>query len=145
MMARVTLLDKFFAEQYFYNVDEAVGSRAPNRRQDVLLVQYFLKIIFDNPIAFQPRLPTLPGPPLTVDGISGPITLRAIKTFQELCKAKGMLIATDGRVDKAESTILFLNKAYRKVRPNDFRNIANAADCPRDLASAVAFSGISMH
>jgi hypothetical protein len=148
-MARVTLWPGLSPEPYFYNVDEAVGPSCPNRRDDVLLVQYFLKVAFDNGKAYDPPLVPPAGQPLTVTGMADPITFRWIKDFQEQAKKKGHKNALDGRVDKAKGTgigtishtqytITFLNLTYKKVRPNDYANIAKAGDCPPDLASAVS-------
>ena len=41
-MAKVDLLHGRL-HHLFYNVDAAVGKNAPNRKEDVLLVQYLLK------------------------------------------------------------------------------------------------------
>jgi hypothetical protein len=150
-MARVTLYDGAFTEGYgyFYNVDEAVGPNAPNRRDDVLLVQYFLKVAYDHAHDLKRPLVPPPGRPLVVDGIAGLTTFQWISHFQNEAKPRGNRIATDGQVDKARGlvfatlsktqyTITFLNDLYRRFRQNDYRNIAKAADCPRDLAAAVS-------
>jgi len=42
-VARVDLLQTPAQFHLFYNVDAAVGKNAPNRKDDVLLVQYLLK------------------------------------------------------------------------------------------------------
>jgi len=42
-MARVDLLHGRGLQHLFYNVDAAVGKNAPNRKDDVMLVQYLLK------------------------------------------------------------------------------------------------------
>ena len=82
-MAHV-LLTKDPQATHVYNVDAAVGPGCPNRTDDVLLVQYFLKACFDNPQAFTPPFgPPPPGPPLTVDGMAGQITFRWIDHFQK--------------------------------------------------------------
>jgi len=140
-MARVILFPQSATSRFFYNLDNAVGLGSANVRDDVLLVQYFLKTIFDNPSASSKPLsplPLKPGEVFRVDGIAGPITVRAIKHYQETQRAGGRAIVSDGRVDKAKAgsgvtTILFLNTDYKTVRPNDFNSIAFAADCPQDL------------
>ncbi len=149
-MAHVTLANGFGAEQYFYNVGEAVGPGMANRRIDVLLVQFFLKVTIDNPSSFRRPMPPPPGRPLVVDGIAGETTFRTIKAFQEHIKVGGQLaITADGRVDRAigngrgtisknQFTVTFLNTAYKAVRPTQFRNISDSPDCPIDLASAVS-------
>src|SRR5436305_99800 len=103
-MARVTLFFPGTGQRFFYNVDAAVGPGCPNQRNDVLLVQYFIVTVSNNPKSFSPPFPPLPFSPkefLKVDGIPGPLTFRAIKHFQEVGRARGNNIATDGRVDRA--------------------------------------------
>lgn len=150
-MARVTLFFPGTGERFFYNVDAAVGPGCPNQKNDVLLVQYFLRTINNNPNSFAPPLPPLPlgpGEIITLDGIAGPITFRAIKHFQEVGRARGNSIATDGRVDRAVGkgtgaltqstfTIVFLNNAFRAIRPGTFQNIAMLnGDIPQELRDA---------
>jgi hypothetical protein len=111
-------------------------------------VQHFLITINNNPNAFSPPIPTVPevgGKFLTTDGVAGPITFRAIKHFQEVARTRGNNIATDGRVDKATGggvgatlqttfTIIFLNNAYRVIRPGSVQNISFlAGDLPSEL------------
>jgi len=45
-MARVSMITVSVGSRLFYNVDAAVGAGCPNRRDDVLLVQYFLREFF---------------------------------------------------------------------------------------------------
>ncbi len=62
------------------NLDMAVGKEPlsgliqPNRRDDVMLVQYFLRGIYSNPTAFQPPLIPPNGKLIKVDGFHGPQT-----------------------------------------------------------------------
>ena len=156
-MARVTLLrpGSFGRDNFFYNVDAAVGAGSPNKRDDVLLVQHFLITINNNPNAFSPPISTVPLKPneiIKADGVVGPITLRAIKHFQGVGRSRGNQITVDGRVDKASGsgfatnsntqfTILFLNNAYRKIRVGVFQNITIlAGDCPGELRSSLSLS-----
>jgi hypothetical protein len=132
----------------------AAGSRSvPTKRDDVLLVQHFLITINNNPNAFSPPISTVPLKPNEIirpDGVVGPISLRAIKHFQEVGRGRGNQITVDGRVDKASGsgfgtnsntqfTIIFLNNAYRKIRVGAFQNITIlAGDCPVELRSALS-------
>jgi hypothetical protein len=153
-MARVTLLRpaSFDRDNFFYNVDAAVGADCPNKRDDVLLVQLLLVTINNNPNVFSPPIPTVPLSPgqiFRTDGVAGPITVQAIKHFQEVGRSRGNSIKVDGRVDKASGsgfgtvsntqfTILFLNNAYRKIKVGAFQNIAIlAGDCPPELKSVL--------
>jgi hypothetical protein len=145
-MARV-MLTRDPELPYFYNVDRAVGPGCPNARDDVLLVQYLMKIVFDNLPNEKP-----PGAPLQVDGVAGEITFRYIKRVQEMAKQKGVATQTvDGRVDKAVGsgvgartgstyTILNLCAGYQNFRRRDYGNIGAAGDCPRELAALFTLS-----
>jgi peptidoglycan hydrolase-like protein with peptidoglycan-binding domain len=154
-MARITLLPpaSFNRDNFFYNVDTAVGAGCPNKRDDVLLVQYFIVTINNNPNVFSPPIPTIPLKPNQIfrpDGVAGPITVRAIEHFQQVGQDRGNNITVDGRVDKASGsgfgtisntqfTIIFLNNAYRNIRVGAFQNITIlAGDCPGELRSALS-------
>jgi hypothetical protein len=108
----------------FYNLDEAVGPKAPNRQADVMLVQFFLReLAQDQSIAPMTR----PKTPIMVDGVYGPVLGQWILWFQNAMNAKfkGNTLA-DGRVDPARGsylnkssisrtqyTIVSLNSSYR--------------------------------
>jgi len=49
-----------------YTIDGAVGVGCPNKRDDVLLVQFFLKVISEGPAAGRYRPPNKG--PITCDG-----------------------------------------------------------------------------
>jgi len=131
----------------FYNVDRAVGPGCPNARDDVLLVQYLMKTVFDNLPQKRPS-----GPPLQVDGVAGQITFSYTKRVQEIAKVRGVATQTvDGRVDKATGsgvgaktgstfTILNLCAGFLNFRRQDYQNIGAAADCPRELAALLTLS-----
>ncbi len=148
-MARLLLFPPGGANQFFYNVDLTVGPGSTNKKDDVQLVQFFIRSIFDNNSRFNPPFAPLPLPPgrvFKVDGIAGPITFGAIKHYQEILAARGTLINNKGRVDKVArgtgiTTLLFLNRDFKQVRGNDFNNIGMAADCPSELRDAVALIG----
>ena len=141
-MATVSLLQ--FADQraLIYNINSAVGPGAPNRRDDVFLVQYFLREAFKGLLAFQQE----PGV-VSVDGIAGSQTFAAILHFQKVTKklGTGQAISTDGRVDPpvgeqtlgsilhTKYTIIFLNQAYQRARPGDYPHVSLAADCPNEI------------
>lgn len=90
----------------FVNVEHAVGRGAPNRRDDVKLVQYLLNAI---------------GYRLVPDGFCGPKTQRAIQEFQEKMRASGTRTVPDGRVDRARGEQAFgaiSNTVYAIVELN---------------------------
>lgn len=67
-----------------YVVDGTVGAGCRNQREDVLLVQFFLRVLGPRTVSaainetFQPKN----APPLAIDGVCGQRTLAAIKSFQ---------------------------------------------------------------
>jgi hypothetical protein len=84
-MARVYLLSQPTPLlNYLYVVDRAVGQGCANARDDVLLVQFFLRVLlqpkgsYANQEVFQPAGEQ----PLGIDGICGKHTVTYIKAFQ---------------------------------------------------------------
>jgi hypothetical protein len=126
-----------------YNVDEGVGNLCPNKRADVFLVQYFIKVINDRyPLVTRPF--ESPGP-LLVDGYCSSNTEQWIQTFQRFVNIKlgWDKCVLDGRVNRANKltgslrhqvfTILHLNIWFQRVRPADHLNLALARDCPPEV------------
>lgn len=116
---------------FAYVVDCAVGAGCRNQRDDVLLVQFFLRVLGPRTVngtneTFQPQ----GGPPLAIDGVCGQRTIAAIRTFQaQFNKAVGdpknlSFLAQDGVVHPLEQgskfgrrsghvlTIMRLNTEY---------------------------------
>jgi hypothetical protein len=134
-----------------YNVTAAVGPGAANRRDDVLLVQYFLGSIYANSTLFQPPRQPPDGDWIKVDGSAGTQTFQWIKYFQTETKRIGFTIWPDGRIDAcpkpnaqtpihhARYTISIMNGAFATARPDvDMTELENAIDIPQELASAIA-------
>ena len=91
-----------------YLIDQAVGRGGANRRADVLLVQFFIRLLQDQPQKFDgEQYNFIPGKSkfLAVDGVCGEETIRAITHFKnehdkgarDKNSAENML--KDGRVD----------------------------------------------
>jgi hypothetical protein len=132
----------------FYNLDQTVGPGAPNQRSDVLLVQYFLRELFNHPDL---RADKPPGD-VPVDGLFGPVTAIWIGCYQKQLKAKGFSVVTDGRVDPARGELMFskvaisherytiwhMNVSFRKRYPQAHDHLETAPGVPRDLAVALA-------
>ncbi|HVF51087.1 MAG TPA: hypothetical protein VNA19_13415 [Pyrinomonadaceae bacterium] len=127
---------------YFYNVHMSVGRGCPNMVEDVLLVQYLLYKIYQNPGS----LP-VPRGQMVVDGICGPVTLNWILSFQKHTRALGRPIFPDGRVDPGQEivgkhnhqfTIIELNGSFKKREPFLFANLASAPDAPPRLTAVLA-------
>ena len=79
-----------------YLNDSPVGRGSANRRDDVLLVQFFLNALWGK----SPDKKTIIGDsckPLAIDGVCGRITITAIETFQKWYWQQPSF--TDGRVD----------------------------------------------
>jgi len=126
-MARVYLIN-VVSLNVVYTVDQAVGNSCPNRRDDVLLVQFFLKVVSEGP----KKSELTPGGrgPMKTDGIWGPISQAFLNQFIAVNSAQnpGRPLKQDGRVDpvvdgKATGakaglvfTILALNISYKNVR-----------------------------
>lgn len=104
-MARVLLFDDSVrGTVVLYGVDEAVGLGGANLRDDVLLVQFFLKVISetdpDFQVTAQPALPTT--------GHWGPLTQAYLDHYIEVENALNPdnLLTVDGRVDPMVSGTL---------------------------------------
>src|SRR5262245_47766377 len=103
--------DKSMLRDGYYNVTWAVGpvGTAPNRRDDVLLVQYLLKKIAENParriFAIDWTLPS-PAKSFLVDGWMGSVTAAWIRSYQKAVnKNVSGLIRVDNRIDRARGDI----------------------------------------
>jgi hypothetical protein len=127
----------------FYNLTMAVGDGAPNKRDDVMLVQFLLSEVHKGATAFVPAIPKPTGE-LKVDGIYGPVTRRFLLNFQTQVQKMGIAIAADGRADKVVRgvissisrtiyTVFFLNIKVAQVRP-DFQDLHLSSDVPDELA-----------
>jgi hypothetical protein len=112
-MARVYLFTNPNRMKLVYSVDQPVGPGCPNRRDDVLLVQFLLRVAMeDNPpknVGYRPPDER----PITVDGLFGRQTAAYIRYFQE---EDGRRVqqgqfqfapATDGRIDPVASGTAF--------------------------------------
>lgn len=133
----------------FYNVNMAVGENAPNMKEDVMLVQFFLQEVYKGQTSFDPpEVP--PKGAMKVDGICGPITKNWLLKFQLDIRNRGRSVYADKRADKVKGvvssisntiyTLIFLNAGVKKVRP-DFENLESAPDVPNELRPAFRMGG----
>jgi len=134
-----------------YNVTMAVGSQyAPNKRDDVLLVQFFLKKIYehrDSPYV----LPEAGS--MVVDGLCGPTTKAWIRHFQTAGRFNNRKGWVDGRIDRAQgSGIATVQKAIYWISflNNDFAvlygltiydNLWMIPDMPPELTGSLYGAG----
>jgi len=104
-----------------YNVAMAVGSQyAPNVWDDVLLVQFFLKKIYEHPES--PYVSPEAGS-MKVDGLCGPKTKAWIRHFQTAGKFNNRKGWVDGRIDRSQgSGVATIQKAIYWISflNNDF-------------------------
>lgn len=149
---------------HMYNVHMTVGSRKalyetgtsttytssyePNKRDDVMLVQYLLKRI--NQEWEKHGHPPLGGSSLKIDGMHGPKTQKAIEQFQLELARNGRNIATDGCVDsergetqyssisKTGYTISWLNATLWSMNPTLAADITKDPECPAELKGSIA-------
>ncbi len=108
-----------------YNVERAVGKNGANTQSDTKLVQYVLRNIYSTEAAS-----------LKIDGLCGPVTISWIERFQKECKAKGLNVLCDGRIDRAFGevstlskttyTILVMNQELQKRNPAAWAGISSA-------------------
>ena len=129
------------------------SSYEPNKRDDVMLVQYLLKRVYQQGQNCNPQLNQTSGAAvLKIDGFYGPKTARAIEHFQLEMRRNGRSIATDGCVDpeigddayssisKTGYTISWLNKYFWVLYPNLAPNITLDPECPPELKKALSNS-----
>lgn len=150
---------------HMYNVNKTVGNRkemtsgggittmtttfSPNEKDDVMLVQYLLKKVYQRSHQTEGRLsPGISDPAeLKIDGQLGPLTQGAIEHFQIQLRRAGASIATDGSVDPETGltstisqtgyTITWLNKYLWTLYPFLAPDIASDRECPPELQDKV--------
>ncbi len=126
----------------FYNVDSAVGPGCPNKRTDVMLVQYFLRRLYYNSVKqYKPD-----GPPVEVTGVCDDRTKAWILFFQKELTSTGNNVLVDGRVDPGKQgqlsaisrtgyTIEGLNVQHAKRYRKDHDYLELSPNVPAELRS----------
>ena len=127
------------------------ASNEPNRRDDVMLVQYLLKRVYQE---WEKRGEPSKGISLLkIDGMYGPQTQRAIEQFQLDVARSGRSIATDGCVDSERGdtayssisrtgyTISWLNSTLWMLNPSLASDITRDPECPYELKQAITCDG----
>jgi hypothetical protein len=135
-----------FKDSVVYNIDANVGKGMPSQRQDVLLVQYFLRDVMNHPDS---RAGRPPGNDISVDGLFGNQTETWIYAFQNLVRSKGGSVVVDGKVNKPPSdyrvrlaggagyTILHLNATFRRRWRIDHDYLDKCGRVPGELRGAL--------
>jgi hypothetical protein len=132
-----------------YTIDQAVGVGCPNLRDDVALVQFFLRAVMEDAKEYQ----TPSGPPLLIDGICGPTTILYIKSWQqqESKIATGFMIPVQdgvispaldrsdvGSLSHVRYSIISLNVIYGATNGIEkHANIASDPRCPTALLPSI--------
>jgi hypothetical protein len=126
----------------FYDLDASVGKGGANRRDDVLMVQYLIKVSANVPGKF---LATVGGGSPQVAGVWGDFDDTMLGMVQGHWAERGTATFQDRRVDPvpqhqamtpihhAQYKILTLNVIYASLRSADYPRMAEATDCPPDL------------
>src|SRR5262245_32973690 len=136
------LADK--TDTLFFNVDAIVGENGVNRREDVLLVQYFLKKVATRLAGQQPITQIIQK--IQVSGTMDRATIDAIRAFQEDSRRLSPATVVDGRVSVARGfsygggswTIALLNQILKANFPNLWPRIQDFSDCPAEIKARVA-------
>jgi hypothetical protein len=132
---------------WIYNVSYGIGYVGVNSRDDVMLVQYLLKKIWERVKGAMP-----PAGNMVVDGWMGPTTDRWIRDYQSgrvFDPPQPSLMVHDGIVDRAMGgedtpiqhrtwTIIMLNVGFKKKYPELYYTLPAAPDLPPLLASSLA-------
>jgi hypothetical protein len=132
-----------------YTIDQAVGVGCPNLRDDVALVQFFLRAVMEDAKEYQ----TPSGPPLLIDGIFGAQTILYIKSWQqqESKIAVNLLMPVQdgvispmldrsgiGSLSHVRYSIFSLNVIYGSTNGIEkHANIANDPRCPINLLPSI--------
>ena len=127
----------------FFNVNSSVGNNGTNsNRADILLVQFLTRKISVIAAAnLSPDQRARMGR-VTVDGVSGPITIDGIRAFQERMRQRHPGTVVDGRASSAQDghvygngvwTIVSLNNSLRKRIPSVWPRLQDLPDCPSPL------------
>ena len=144
-MARVYLRHVQAEMRVIYDIDAAVGRGGGNRKDDVLLIQFFLRVAMED--ADSPGYRPPGQGPIKIDGIYGRQTQAYIDFFQSEAKKRNpqRMPIVDGkvsplhtpfRITPAENQvhdIFALNRLYQKRHPHH-DNLANDPLFPAELA-----------
>lgn len=119
----------------FYNVVHAVGNNCPNKRDDVMLVQYLLDWRYKN---CQPRA-AVPKGAMKIDGIYGGVTANWILKFQLDLMFGGYPVQADNRVDRIRDKDSFYGSLSDTVYTLAWLNWIVSYEEPEAFAKAALF------
>jgi hypothetical protein len=123
---------------YYYNIDSSVGMGAPNKRDDVLLIQFMLNIWARSPLSIfnQPDYGEL-----KQDGAFG-LTTQAVLVLYQYHRS-GFIYRVTGRVEPitsqqvGPSTLTVLNMEIWQYQPVVYKDFASARGFPQELRQAL--------
>ena len=132
----------------FYNVDGVVGAPpADNKREDVLLVQFFIVLIGRSPRLLIPPNVVAAFKAVQLTGVADAQTIAAIKAFQESKRQRHPNVVVDGRASPAKPGVLYapgavwtivrLNYQGKNLHPDVWPRIDKIQGCPDDLKKMV--------
>jgi hypothetical protein len=135
-----------------YAIDKPVGTGCPNQRDDVLLVQFFIKVVAEAPGPKKAQYQPAGKGPLKCDGQWGPISQAYLNQYIVANSASNPAspLTADGRVDPVVGgrlsgsrtghlyTIISLNGTYAAVRGRPaLADITTDPLFPADLAPSI--------
>ncbi len=134
----------------FYNVTKAVGYGCPNEKEDAMMIQFFLKRIYQT----KEMKPYTPKGAMAVDGKVGPVTRNWILKFQLDMRNGGHACLADGVMDKAGNpqnadnyvssisrtkyAVRLLNNGLRKLDETLYKTLPTNPEVPAELRAAFA-------
>ena len=132
----------------FYNVDGVVGAPpADNKREDVLLVQFFFVLIGRSPTPDRPPNVAAAFKAVQLTGVADAQTIAAIKAFQESKRQRDPNVVVDGRASPAKPGVAYapraawiivhLNLESKILHPDVWPRIDKIQGCPDDLKKMV--------
>jgi hypothetical protein len=132
--------------QPFYNVDAAVGKGRANHLEDVMLVQFFIKEIFDFGAPMN-QMTTFPDTPLTVSASPDQNLYDWILAFQKMAQKMGTQVVADGTVDSDPGfsmtrtrgtnsvyTIVIMNNFFQGQQPAIYPKLWEHPRMPQTLS-----------
>jgi hypothetical protein len=132
-MAKFQYYKPWGAKPWLMNIDQGVGQSRANNRDDVLLIQFILEAL--NKSSFRWKLEN----ELKRDGICGPKTISAIKSFQKNILAADRV--QDGAVDPIKlpnGTLFMLNFYYSNNVGTHWPNIIDNPSYPTSGIKSIA-------
>lgn len=138
-MARI-FLRTVGAIRIFYTVDEPVGRNCRNKQDDVLLVQFFLKVISETP-GRETFKPSGKGD-LVTDGIWGPTSQAYLDQFLTETNRRNPGVApvkVDGRVDPVKGRTVTFNEGHSDFSIHAMQATVNS------IIGAAGINDITLH